>query len=154
VGPEGRAYRGDRPIVAELAAGAVVVRRDSGQVLLLYHRDQERWALPKGHVEPGESLSVAAMREVLEETGLRGVELGPEVAEVSYRFYSRGREVNVQKTNVYFLAYTSERDTHPEAIFDRAEWVDLDEAIRRVPYDTDRHVLARAGQQLRTAGTS
>ncbi|MCI4365852.1 MAG: NUDIX hydrolase [Thermoplasmata archaeon] len=145
----GRDYRDDRPIVPELAAGAVVVHRASGQVLLLYHRGQERWALPKGHVEPGESLATAAVREVREETGLTRVELGPELAEVSYRFYDGDRGLNVHKTSVYFLASTDDRATQIEPIFDRAEWLDLAEATRRVSYDTDRHVLAQVGERLR-----
>ncbi len=145
-----RRYREGRPIVPELAAGAVVVHRPSGQVCLLFYREEARWALPKGHVDPGESLGAAAVREVREETGLAEVELGREVAEVHYRFYDPAREVNVSKTSVYFLGFTSERALRPEAIFERAEWVDLPEALRRVPFETDRQVLASAAERLRT----
>jgi 8-oxo-dGTP pyrophosphatase MutT (NUDIX family) len=144
-----QAYRPERPIVAELAAGAVVVHRESGQVVLLYHRTQDRWALPKGHVDPGESLRQTALREVREETGLADVELDDEIAEVSYRFYNPDRALNIEKVSVYFLGFTSERDLRPEPIFSKAEWVDLPDAIRRVPYETDRHVLSRAGERLR-----
>ncbi len=142
-------YREDRPIVPELAAGAVVVQRQSGEVCLLFYRDEARWAIPKGHVDPGESLGTAASREVREETGLTSVDLGDEVAEVHYRFYDPVRDLNVYKTSVYFLGYTSERTLHPEPTFERAEWVDVAEAVRRVPFDTDRLVLRRAAKKLR-----
>jgi 8-oxo-dGTP pyrophosphatase MutT (NUDIX family) len=144
-----RSYRPERPIVAEIAAGAVLVHRESGEVALLRYRDEARWALPKGHVDPGESLATAALREVREETGLTELELGEEIAEVHYRFFDAARELNVSKSSVFFLAFTSERSFHPEPIFERAEWVDMGEALRRVPFDTDRAVLSRAQERLR-----
>jgi bis(5'-nucleosidyl)-tetraphosphatase len=149
-GPPDRRYREDRPIVAELASGAVVVQRENGRVCLLYHRAEARWALPKGHVDPGESLATTALREVREESGLSQVELVGEVADVHYRFYDAGRGVNVYKTSVYFLGLTSETALTPEPIFERAEWVDLDEATRRVPFETDRAVLTAASRRLRS----
>ena len=51
------------------AASAVVVD-DEGRILLHRRRDNEKWALPGGVMELGESLSDCARREVREETGL------------------------------------------------------------------------------------
>jgi 8-oxo-dGTP pyrophosphatase MutT (NUDIX family) len=52
------------------AGVGVIVRDGSGRILLERRRDNGRFGLPGGAVEPGESLAAAALREVLEETGL------------------------------------------------------------------------------------
>lgn len=149
-------YRPAAAIVTELAAGAVVVGPDphGPRILLLHHRSEDRWCLPKGHVEPGESLVDAALREVREETGLADVRLGDEIAEVSYRFYRPREERNILKISVYFLGRSPSTEVHPEDLFDRFEWVTLAEAHLRVPYDTDRAVLSAASSHVRDRGWS
>jgi len=53
------------------AAGVLLVtRREPRQFLLMKHAD--RWDLPKGHAEAGESAMQTALRETEEETGLAG----------------------------------------------------------------------------------
>ena len=143
-------FRPDAPVVAEIASGAVLVRRDEGDLLLLLReREEGRWCFPKGHVDPGESLGAAAAREIREETGLDDITLGIELGEVSYRFFDVRRSTNVHKTTVYFLAVTSGRAVRPEPIFDRYEWVPWAVAFERMGYDSDRQILDRARPHLR-----
>jgi 8-oxo-dGTP pyrophosphatase MutT (NUDIX family) len=54
-------------IVASVTA---VVLDDAGRLLLVHKTDNNLWALPGGGVDPGESVSDAVVREVVEETGI------------------------------------------------------------------------------------
>jgi 8-oxo-dGTP pyrophosphatase MutT (NUDIX family) len=55
-------------------AGGIVVRVENGTpryLLVTAKRHEDRWIFPKGHIDPGETPNVTAVREVLEETGVR-----------------------------------------------------------------------------------
>ena len=147
-------FRPNAPIVAELAAGALLLSPSGNETFLLHHREDRRWCFPKGHVDPGESLRETAVREIREETGFSRVRLGAEVDEVSYRFYRPSERRNIHKTVVYFVAFTPEREPHPEPIFDRTEWVTLPIARSLVKFGTDRHVLDAVVRQGRTSRAS
>ena len=63
-------YFAKDPTTVRLTVSAVARReRDSGEILLIQRADNGHWGLPGGHVEPGESVAQATVREVLEETG-------------------------------------------------------------------------------------
>ncbi len=144
-----RPFRPGHPAIAEIASGAVVTSRRDGRILLLHLAGEDRWCLPKGHVEPGESLRAAARREVREETGLRRFALGAEIVEVHYRFYDMRRRVNVVKTVVYFRASTTVTRVRREPLFDDDRWVTLAQAHRLVPYATERAVLRATAARRR-----
>ena len=69
----GRTEHYDDPDAPEpnslVPAATVFVQNDEGQVLLIRRSDNGLWAMPGGVMEVGETLSQAAEREVLEETG-------------------------------------------------------------------------------------
>jgi 8-oxo-dGTP pyrophosphatase MutT (NUDIX family) len=134
----------DRPSVAELAAGAVVVEPKERRYLLLHEPIEDRWCFPKGHVDPGETLLETVRREVSEESGLADLDIREELGEVAYRFYQPLRDRNVFKTAVYFLAFTTQTKTRLESTFDEARWPSAREAGRLLKFDTDRRMLAAA----------
>lgn len=54
----------------ETSAGGIVYKVSNNKVLIavIHRRKQNDWTLPKGHVEEGENLESAAIREAEEET--------------------------------------------------------------------------------------
>ena len=88
---------------------AVLIFDQEGKVLLQKRSDVLKWGIPSGHVEPGETVEHAAIREVYEETGLKikverliGVYSDPQ-SQVFH--YPDGR--NVHFITTYFLASVS-----------------------------------------------
>ena len=55
-----------------VAAGGVVANAE-GKVLFIYRND--KWDLPKGKLDKGESIESCAIREVTEETGVQGLRI-------------------------------------------------------------------------------
>src|SRR3954469_19311838 len=87
------------------AAGAVLWRREGERIeLALVHRPRyDDWSLPKGKVDPGETIMDTAAREILEETGFEAV-LGRYLTRTEYEVPVRGGEGIVHKTVDYFAA--------------------------------------------------
>jgi len=61
-----------------LTGSAIIVSPSGDRVLLLHHRKLDRWLQPGGHADPGEATGEeVALRESVEETGLRALALHP-----------------------------------------------------------------------------
>lgn len=122
------------------AAGAVVFREKHGrhQVLLIHRPAYDDWTLPKGKPKPDEDLPVAAVRETLEETGVR-VRLGIRLAPIRYRI-PKGPKV------VYFWVgqFLSQKPRRPDEEVDKVKWVDVDEARQKMSYPDEVRALDEA----------
>lgn len=133
----------------ETSAGGVVVRwaQDAFEVALIRPRGRKSvWALPKGHLDAGESAQDAAIREVREETGLR-VELDKALGQIHYAYPFRGRRISKRVHFFLFRWCGGEIDALEPSMrieVSEARWVPLAEAKRRLAYAGEREVLARA----------
>ena len=133
------------PLGRQHSAGGVVVRGDTaggGEVLLITVAGG-RWQLPKGRVEEGETAEQAAVREVAEETGVRG-RVRAELPAIDYWFSRVDRRIH--KRVDYFLlddAGGSTDDYDPHEV-DGAAWLPWDEALARLTFDNERRVVVAA----------
>ncbi len=125
-----------------LAAGAVCWRIVDGsiRVLLIHRAERDDVSLPKGKVDPGESLPRAAVREVAEETGL-SIALGLPLAPTSY-FLPSGREKIVH----YWAARVDDKQVArstfvPNNEVAGLEWLPIAEARETLSYQRDGAVL-------------
>lgn len=120
------------------AAGAALWRPDpeSGEPLIAtIHRPRyDDWSLPKGKIDPGENSSVAAVREIFEETGQRS-QLGRHLAEICYPI-SEGTKVVTYRT-----ARGLGGDFEPGDEVDELRWLPVPEAAKLLTYQYDRTIL-------------
>jgi 8-oxo-dGTP diphosphatase len=121
------------------AGGAVLRAREGGGVeLCLVHRPKyDDWSLPKGKLDRGESFEQAAVREVLEETGLR-CRLRQELQEVRYTD-AKGRPKRVR---YWLMDVAEERGFVPNDEVDELRWLELAPAAALCTYDHDRELVA------------
>jgi len=72
---DGNVFSADFYTPGHVTASAFVVNPDHTMLLLIHHRKLRSWLQPGGHVDPGEDVLAAAIREVEEETGAAGAPL-------------------------------------------------------------------------------
>ncbi len=132
------------------SSGGVVFRKREGsfEVALIATKNKTVWTLPKGLIDKGEGPEAAALREIGEETGLKGRVMDA-LGERSYWFYLKDENVKFRKTVSYFLFECvggNIEDFGWEV--DDARWFPVEEAIEKVSYRSDREILGKAREKL------
>jgi 8-oxo-dGTP pyrophosphatase MutT (NUDIX family) len=129
----------------EVSAGGVVVRGDDVIVIVPTRRSasgQKVLALPKGHVDPGETPVEAARREVREEAGVEA-DLVEELGEVRYWYQRDGMKIAKLVTFFLFRYRSGDLDDHDSEV-EHARWIPLEEAAKTLSYKGEREMVTRA----------
>jgi 8-oxo-dGTP diphosphatase len=139
----------------EFSAGGVLVRRLRGSWVMAAIRPGGKaegvWALPKGLIDGGEGPAATALREVEEETGVRG-RLDRKLGDVRYVYTWEGERI-FKVVSFYLVRYSSGRlgAIPPEHAHEVAEarWLPLVDAPRLLAYGGERDMAAKAVEALR-----
>ena len=128
----------------EFSAGGVLVRNMRGQPFMAAVRVKGGTvlALPKGHIDPGESAAEAAAREVREEAGVEGT-LVEKIDDIRYWYAREGMRV-LKVVSFFLFRYRSGSVRDHDHEVDSAEWVPLAEAPKLLSYRGERQVAAAA----------
>jgi 8-oxo-dGTP pyrophosphatase MutT (NUDIX family) len=139
--------------VHETSAGGLVIDGIDGprdaQVAALIGRVDRRgrmlWSLPKGHIEQGETAEQTAIREVAEETGIRGSVLAA-LGRIDYWFVTDGRRVH-KTVHHYLMRFSGGELSDDDLEVAEVAWVPMRELPSRLAYADERR-LAEVADEL------
>lgn len=135
-------------MIEEVSAGGVVI---FGNAILLLRKFNGDWVLPKGRVEKNETIKEAALREVLEESGVKG-EIIKYIGMVHYKYKNLKEDEMVYKTVHWYLMKTNCMDCIPQKRegFVDATFVHIDKVEDLARYEDERNIIAKGLKMLKS----
>lgn len=135
----------------EFSAGGVVYRKTAKEnIEVAIIKVGDRYALPKGLIEKGESTENAAVREVQEETGLKVAPIG-RIDKIDYwYFWEEGGERTRRHKIVYFFLMkgtggdTSKHDFEVNEVL----WIPVEKAIEILSFKSEKAIVKKALEML------
>ncbi len=136
----------------QISAGGVAFRNEGEQVevALISVGENNRWQLPKGLVDSGESTEEAAVREVREEAGVEA-DLLERIDKVEYWYYWKedGQRVRYHKFVYFYLLRYKSGDTrdHDHEV-NEARWIEIGDAIKMLAFKSEKEIVRRAKEMI------
>jgi len=148
----------DRPAISEMVreatAGGVIYRvtKKSELEILLVADHFDRWTIPKGHIEEGETAQETAIREIGEEAGVHSLEPICWLGKIHFR-YRRGNTLVLMSTQIYlFKALGNTDDIAKEDWMNGIKWFPFDEAVEIIAYEDIAKLMLLGRSRLRQRG--
>jgi len=138
-------------IVREPTAGGILFRRDKdgGVEILLFQDAKDRWSIPKGHIEPGETAQQTAKREIGEEVGLTDTEVLGWLGKVHFR-YRRVDKLVLMTTQIYLVRALGDTDAiKGEDWMKDVKWFKFHDALESIEYEDIGKLMLLAMKRIR-----
>ncbi|HMS50028.1 MAG TPA: NUDIX domain-containing protein [Candidatus Saccharibacteria bacterium] len=141
-------------VVREPTAGGVVFRHNPATKkveILLIQDAKDRWTIPKGHIEEGETSKQTASREIAEETGLEKVEVYNWLGKINFR-YRRSNSLVLMTTEIFLVKALGDTDKlKPEEWMNGIKWFEANEALDKIAYEDIGKLILLALKKIRDA---
>lgn len=139
-------------IVREPTSGGIVFRftKDKKDIeILLIQDSKERWTIPKGHIEPGETAKVTARREIEEETGLKNFSILTWLGKIHFK-YRRLEKLVLMTTQVYLVQALDNREMPTgEKWMKGIRWFSFTDALEAIEYEDIEKLMLIAKKKIR-----
>jgi diadenosine hexaphosphate hydrolase (ATP-forming) len=138
-------------VVREPTAGGVVWRRNAkgGLEILLIQDAKDRWTIPKGHIEEGETAKETAEREIQEETGLQKMKMQNWLGKINFR-YRRQQSLVLMTTEIFLVEAQGDTDALvPEEWMRGIKWFPASEAVDKIEYEDIAKIILIGMKKIR-----
>ena len=144
-----------KEVVREPTAGGIIFRRNSQNKsieILLIQDAKNRWTIPKGHIEEGETAKDTAQREIREETGLRELNVISWLGKINFR-YRRQQSLVLMTTEIFLVQANGDTDKlKAEDWMNGIKWFSTNDALDKIEYEDIGKIILIALKKIRHAG--
>lgn len=137
-------------VIRETTAGGVIFRKRNNEIEILLAQDaKDRWTIPKGHIEPGETPRQTAEREIQEETGLKKMRVMNHLGKTQFR-YRRQNSLILMTMHVFLVEAQGDSDRLvKEEWMNGIGWFKFNEALDKIEYEGIEKLILLARKQIR-----
>lgn len=117
--------------------------------ILLIQDAKNRWTIPKGHIEPGETAKQTAIREIGEEAGLFHIAVLGWLGKIHFK-YRRGDKLVLMTTQIYLVRSLDNTETPTkEKWMNGIKWFRFAEALDAIEYEDIEKLMLIAKKRIR-----
>jgi diadenosine hexaphosphate hydrolase (ATP-forming) len=142
-------------VVREPTSGGMIFRRNQKTKdieILLIQDARDRWTIPKGHIEEGETARQTAEREIREETGLQEMKVLNWLGKINFR-YRRVTSLVLMTTEIFLVEAKGDTDKlQKEEWMNGIKWFKATEALDKIEYEDINKIFLLGLKKIRQQG--